>query len=278
MDNQFPILEKKCYLIGPTGPTGPTGPAGPNNGATGPTGPTGATGPTGPTGVSMPSETILLGNVSTTDYENNAQIIDNKTGLVHTFDFIIPKGPKGDTGPKGEQGIQGKKGDTGPTGPLFVPTCIFIKFNGTATDEEVKSKGKIPLDVKIGDETNLFTLNTDDNTITFLKSGTYYIDFVVQAHPINQTPLKDDHDMIAIGFKKVDEETVYAGGCIWGYDDSTVYVIGKGIVTLPYENEIFELVNLGKYPIYLNSPNGAYIYSESSFINPIVSLTIQKVK
>ena len=84
--------------------------------------------------------------------------------------------------------------------------------------------------------------------------------------------------MVAIGFKKVDEETVYAGGSMWDSDNSTVYIIGKGIVTLPYENEIFELVNLGKYPIYLNSPNSAYIYSESSFVNPVVNLSIQKIK
>ncbi len=341
MDNQFPILEKKCYLVGPTGPTGPKGD-------------------------SMPSETIVLGNVSTTNYENEAKIIDDKQGLTHTFNFIIPRGPKGDdgtsvtilgsynsveelrenhpigkigdsylvndnlyvwddnkndwndvgvikgpkgdtgdqgpTGPKGDQGIQGPKGDIGPkgdtgnqgpigpkgdqgiqgpigpAGPLAIPTSIFIRFNTTSTDEEVASKSRIPFDVKIGDDSNLFKLDLEENTITFLQTGTYYIDFIVQAHPINQTPLKDDHDMVAIGFKKVDEETVYAGGSMWDSDNSTVYIIGKGIVTLPYENEIFELVNLGKYPIYLNSPNSAYIYSESSFVNPVVNLSIQKIK
>ncbi len=405
MDNKFPVIEKKCYLIGPTGPTGPKGDL-------------------------AEAERISLGKVSTVDSENEAQIIDNKSGLTHILDFMIPRGPKGDAGssvtilgsyssldqlkqnhpigkvgdsylvednlyvwdentnnwndvgiikgpkgdtgpqgpigpkgeqgiqgprgeqgihgiqgdigpkgdtgpqgpvgPKGEQGIQGPRGEqgihgiqgdigpkgdtgpqgpigpkgeqgiqgpmglkgeqgiqgpqgptgpTGPTGPLLVPTTVFIKFNNdTSIDEEVKSLERIPLDVKIGDDTSQFILNEEDKTITFVNSGMYYIDFIVQAHPVNGTTFNDDHDMIAIGFKKTDEPTVYAGGSVWCLTSTPVNIIGKGIVNLPYENEVFELVNLGKYPIYLNSPNRSYMYTYSSFINPVVSLSIQKIK
>ena len=333
MDNKFPVIEKKCYLIGPTGPTGPKGDL-------------------------AEAERISLGKVSTVDSENEAQIIDNKSGLTHILGFMIPRGPKGDAGssvtilgsyssldqlkqnhpigkvgdsylvednlyvwdentnnwndvgiikgpkgdtgpqgpigPKGEQGIQGPiglkgeqgiqgpqgpTGPTGPTGPLLVPTTVFIKFNNdTSIDEEVKSLERIPLDVKIGDDTSQFILNEEDKTITFVNSGMYYIDFIVQAHPVNGTTFNDDHDMIAIGFKKTDEPTVYAGGSVWCLTSTPVNIIGKGIVNLPYENEVFELVNLGKYPIYLNSPNRSYMYTYSSFINPVVSLSIQKIK
>ena len=211
----------------------------------------------------------------------------------------VIKGPKGDEGPKGEKGDQGPQGDKGeqgpqgpigpkgdqglqgiqgPAGPLSVPTVIFLRFNDQSIDEEIKSKQRVPIEIKIGDDDNLFILNDEENTITFTSKGTYFIDFYIEAHPINGTPLKDDHDMIAVGFKKLDEETVYAGGSMWDDTKSTVYVIGKGVVSLPYDNETFELVNLGKYPIYLNSPNGAYIYSESSFVNPVVCISIQKIK
>lgn len=75
------------------------------------------------------SEKISIGNVITGKSTDNAEIVDNFDGEVHTLDFIIPRGAqgvkgdtgpqgeKGETGPQGEKGEKGDKGDTGPEGP-----------------------------------------------------------------------------------------------------------------------------------------------------------------
>ncbi len=331
MKDKFPDFRPEFYIIGPTGPKGETGFTGPKGeqGETGPTGPKGKqgeTGPTGPKGEIGQSETISLGQISTTESTNDAKIIDNKSGLNHILDFVIPKGPKGDDGTsvtilgsypsiddltqahpfgksgdaylidkylyvwdniekkwknvgiiKGPTGPIGPQGIQGPPGPLLIPTAVFFKFNENNNGEEIPAKQRIPLSTELGDETNQFTLN-NDNTITFIHKGTYYIDFTVQAHPINGTTLNDDHDMMAIGFKKVNQSTIYAGGSIWDTNQSTVNIIGKGMVYLDNDNTNFELVNLGKYPIYLNSPPKAYMNTTSPYINPVVSIAIQKLK
>ncbi len=50
------------------------------------------------------SETITIGNVESTDYNNEAKIFDNKVGNNHILDFVIPRGEKGDKGDKGNDG------------------------------------------------------------------------------------------------------------------------------------------------------------------------------
>ncbi len=329
MNDKFPFFNKICYINGITGPTGNTGP-------------TGSIGPTGPQGSNGLAETVSLGKISTTDFMNDAKIIDNKSGLNHVLDFVIPKGPtgpKGDNGnsvtilgsynslddlkknhpqgkvgdsylideylyvwdenkkqwnnvgiikgptgptgpigPMGPIGPQGSNGEQGPPGPLAIPTTVFLKVTENNLEEEVKSKERIPINTKIGDDSENFILNKDEKTITFVNKGVYYVDFIVHAHPSNGTTFKDDRDMVSIGLLRVDQETVYVGGSMWDFDKSSVNVMGKGIINLLNDNAKFELLNLGKYPIYLDIPPRAYTYTSSPLINPVVTLIIQKIK
>lgn len=62
------------------------------------------------------SDKISIGTVSTGSSYDDADIIDNYDGEMHTLDFVIPKGEKGEQGEKGDKGDKGEKGDTGPQG------------------------------------------------------------------------------------------------------------------------------------------------------------------
>ena len=312
MNPKFPFLKPGCYIKGDMGPTGPKGDIGPQ----GPMGPQGIaetitlgnikttdateeaqiidrkTGFTHVFDFILPkgekgkdgSSVSILGSYNTKEelqkehpigaigdsylVGENLYVWDDE--MKEWKDVGIIKGPTGPMGPQGKEG---------PPGPLDIPTAIFFKFNENTNGEEIKSLARLPFNVKIGDEDNsYFVLNQKDATITFLKSGTYYVHFVVLAHPINGTQYKDDHDMIAIGFTKVIEDSVYAGGSMWDNNKETVSIVGNGIVNLPYDYEKFDLVNFSKYPIYLDSPPSAYTYTSSNYINPVIQLTIQKIK
>ncbi len=193
-----------------------------------------------------------------------------------------PAGPPGERGLQGEQGprgIQGLPGDRGEPGPLEIPAAFFITFYDDsmgATGIKVLKKSRIPIDMKISDENNDFILNEDENTITIVKPGTYRIDFTVQAASINDTVVVKNRDIVVIGFKRVDEDTVYAGGSIFDTNQTPDKVVGQGIFNTVVENDVFELKNLGEREIYLDSPQ----ISEdiSLFANPVVTIIIQKLK
>lgn len=76
------------------------------------------------------SETIKIIKTTTSKAGSDAEVIDNKEGLNHNLEFVIPRGKEGPTGPKGEQGIQGEMGPTGPAGETGVgyEAVLFISF------------------------------------------------------------------------------------------------------------------------------------------------------
>ncbi len=301
---------------GPKGDTGPQGIQGPpgEKGDPGPTGwkgekgemgPPGPQGPKGDKGDTGEGETISLGIVSTGDASTFAKIVDRKAGLNHIFDFVIPRGingsdgPKGDTGPmgpqgpRGEQGLPGEKGEQGPKGdkgepgpqgpqgvegPLEIPAAFFVTFHDEDQKPqgvEVPSKGRIPIEIKSLDVRN--EINLDNNTITFNKDGVYRIDFIVNASYTTTQDFDPTTDIIAIGFKKVGEDTVYAGRSVWNFAEPVLEIAGHGIFNASTD-DVFELVNLGNKSFYLNAPNIANISSYSSFINPVVTIIIQALK
>ncbi len=182
------------------------------------------------------------------------------------------KGEKGDTGPKGD------KGETGPAGPLIIPAASFITFDieDPITGIRVNKNTRLPLDIKLSDEEEYFVLNKDENTITIKNPGTYRIDFIVYACSINDTDFVKARDIITIGFKKPNETTVYAGASIWNDNQLSTAIVGNGIFSTALPNDVFELVNVGKREIYLNTPNTDE--EASLFANPVVSLIIQRLK
>lgn len=189
-----------------------------------------------------------------------------------------PIGPKGDKGDPGPTGWQGPKGDAGPPGPLEIPTGYFITFNDLASPgQNVEVLERVPVDFKLLDTNNLFSLSRD-NIITFLETGTYYIDFLISANIDNNNSFNEVTDIISVGFRIVGDNTIYAGGTVWDKDSPAVYVCGKGFVTVTNSNTNFELVNMGVRDFYLTSPNITYLNATSNKINPVVTLIIQKIK
>ncbi len=277
---------------GETGDPGPTG----WKGDKGDPGPAGPAGPPGPKGDKGEGETISLGVVATGDASTFAKIVDHQDGLNHRFDFVIPRGfngsngEKGEPGPAGPAGPQGPKGDTGPQGlkgepgpqgppgPLEIPCAYFCTLMSEEIPEQglqISTKQRIPIEVKVNDMLDNITLN--DNTLTFNREGTYRIDIMIQAYVKSQTNFNPTTDIISIGFKKVDEETVYAGTSIWNFAEpiSTVNIQGIFNVT---DGDVFEIINTGKNDIYLDAPEIEKLATTSSFASPIVTIIIQTLR
>lgn len=249
VDHQDGLNHKFDFVIprgvnGNDGPQGEPGPAGPM----GPQGPKGDVGPAGPVGPEGPR---------------------GEQGL---------PGAEGKQGPKGEPGEPGPQGPQGVAGPLEIPAAHFVTFHNEDQKSpgiEVKSKGRIPIEIKAGGVRDEIILN--DNTITFKSDGVYRIDFLVNANFQTTEDFDPTTDIIAIGFKKTNENTVYAGRSIWNFAEPIAAISGHGIFNATTD-DVFELVNLGKKSIYLDAPNIANIASDSSFINPVVSVIIETLK
>lgn len=143
-------------IIGPTGPTGPEG------GPTGPTGPQGQDGPTGPTG---PASTAVgpTGGIGPT----------GPTGAPGA-----DGGPTGPTGPTGASGADG--GPTGPTGPTGPQGEIGVPGPIGATGRTV---AKNFLVVNSGAGSYTIDGNTNNPTITLVRSYTYYFTVNASGHP-----------------------------------------------------------------------------------------------
>ncbi len=275
-------------IRGPKGDDGPTGPKGEK----------GETGPAGPKGNDGTSVTIL-GNYDTVEQlkRNHPKGIAGQSYLVgdnlyvwsdESDDWIDvgiirgPQGVEGKTGPTGPKGEQGPKGDTGPKGedaPINLPAALFLTTsedldNGTYI---VEPDENFPLALKTMDTDSLFYINSDNNTITFFKKGIYRIDFSVIAHPTLPVSPQAGSNIISVGFKKVGESTVYAGISVRANNTDSVLVNGSGVINLTYDREWFELANLGKYSVIVESPSVDDLITESSLVTPAVSILIQKI-
>lgn len=294
------------------------------------------------------SETITIGKVKTTSYDNEAEIFDTKIENNHILDFVIPrgkdgakgdkgndgtsvtilgsypsidelkqdketgksgdsylvgddlyvwsdnesnwknvgtiKGPQGERGLQGERGIEGPKGeigpkgDTGPTGPTgprglsSISTGLFTTtHNKYPNGIEVLQDYAIPLEKKAFDLENNYYINTENNTITILKSGIYSIQFVVMARS------KDVNDIISIGFRNLSSKAIYAGCSLKNNSTNATCLTGIGIIDVAIP-DWFQLVNVGKNSIIIESPSVDNLGTDSSFKNPLVSIIIQKIK
>ena len=187
-----------------------------------------------------------------------------------------PQGDKGEMGPIGPQGIQGPKGDTGP---LQIPAAFFMTANDDldAYGITVASNTRIPIDTKIFDMNNDFTLN-EDNTITFKEGGVYRIDIMVQAYSASAAIYPGQYEVVGIGLRKVNEPTIYVGGCTWDYQEPVLRINAHGIVTTVLNNDTFELINTAQDTIHLVSPSVNNLIAKSFFANPIVTIVIEKLK
>ncbi len=216
----------------------------------GPQGVQGKIGPTGPTGQrGLPGETGPQG----------------ETG---------PKGEQGERGPQGVQGPQGIQGPEGIPGPLRIPTTFILATSEYNPDGyEVEYNNQVPIEVKMLDMNQNFYMNTVNNTVTILESGTYFVAFTVLAK------LKYDNapnNVISVGFRKLTEPTVYAGCSVYGNTTTPTLLTGFGTIN-SNGKDWFELANTGKAPIIVTGPLDKDLSTESSLASPVVSLIFLKI-
>lgn len=312
-DNKCPILPGPFpIIIGQTGPTGPAGPAtieigevitgeagtdatvtnaGTDDnvildftipqGATGPTGPQGEIGPTGPIGptgvagadgLDGTSPTIEVGTVTTGDPGTEASVVNSGTELDVTLDFTIPQGPTGPTGP------QGDIGPTGPTGLSSIRNAYLITFNNGTSAEgiAVDNNVRLPIDRAELNISNLVTLDSSEETIQFNEAGYYKITIEVSAYPLfDDTEFDPNTDFVTVGFREVGTDNIFVGASKWVYEEEATQLVAEGIIAVADTSNTYELVNLSKQTIYLNSPDLGNISSKSYFTNPIVTIIIE---
>lgn len=260
------------------------------NGATGPTG------PTGPKGLPGTSVTILgsyetleelqldheTGNIGDSYLVKDSLYVWSKTENYWQNVGVI-RGPQGEQGIQGLQGIQGIpgiQGEIGPTGPEKIRSAYFITFNNNIPEKgyEVQSGLRIPIERKEVDNAGFCELDSNDNTIHFNKTGNYKIEFIINAYVLkNKLEFDQNTDFISVGFRKVDDEIIFAGGSAWVYNEKSVQLTAQGLFIVSDISEPFELVNMTKRTIYLNSPKILNTITDSYFINPIVTIIIQYI-
>ena len=288
----------------------------------------GKTGPTGPAGPTGKTETIRIGQTTTVEPNEKAEVIDTNIDGHHTLDFKIPKGTKGDSfnvlgsydtidelkknhptgnigdayiidgdiyvwsdntkdwknigkikGPKGDIGPTGPIGPTGaigPTGPTLIKSAYIVTYNDLTNEDglPIISGAKIPLKRKELDVGNIITLNSN-YTIRFNSIGYYKISFTVFAYPkVDSIDFDPTKDIVSIGFKESNTNNVYVGASSWVWNGEAIEIYTSGIISVPNTNSLYELTNLSKETIYLNTPNIENISSTSYFSNSLVTLLI----
>ncbi len=286
-------------IKGPKGDQGERGLQGPqgNQGERGPKGEQGPPGIQGPRGEQgLQGETGLQGEqgIQGPVGPQGIQGIKGDTGPQGPRGERGPIGEPGPAGPPGERGPQGEKGERGPQGlpgdmgypgpqgepgPLEVPSAFFMTANDDldAYGITVASNARLPIDTKIYDMNNSFTLN-EDNTITFKEGGVYRVDFMVEAYSSGSAIYPGQYEVIGVGLRKVGETTIYVGGSTWDYQEPVVRINAHGIVTTVLNDDVFELVNTAQDTIHLVSPSSNNLITDSFFANPILTIVIEKLK
>ncbi len=286
MNNYQKILEKikadqKCRpicCIGPTGPRGLIGETGPI-GPIGPTGAPGEIGPTGPRGEDGTSVSILG------KYDTYEQLINehpqgnvNDSYLVNGDLYVWSANDNMWKNIGRIQGPQGEKGDTGAPGPTFLRSAYLVTFNdGTYKDGiPVVTGGKIPVKRKELDVSNLITLDETNGTIKFTELGYYKITFTISAYPqVESVDFDPTKDFVSVGFRLAGTDNVYIGIGEWVFNGEAVELVAHGIISVADISNSYELANLSKQTIYLNTPDIRDISSVSYFSNPLVTIVIE---
>lgn len=241
-------------------------------------GPTGPTGPRGDDGEDGTSVTIL-GRYNDLE-ELEAAHPEGNEGDSYLIDLDLYVWDIADSswedageikGPKGDQGDQGE------TGPEKIRSGYFVTLmnNIPAIGYEVASNGRLPISRKEIDNDDLFVLDANDNTIQFNKTGTYKIDCVVNSY-VNfaDHEFNPSTDFVSVGFRKVDDVIIFAGGSAWVYNESAVPLSIHGMFVVTDISEPFELVNMTKRSIYLNNITITNTTTDSYFIDPLVTIVI----
>ncbi len=190
-----------------------------------------------------------------------------------------PQGKDGPEGPAGPQGLPGPEGPIGPPGPEQINAACFILYNNNyyTRGYPIASNARLPIDRIENDNGGLFSLD-QDNTIHFNKDGVYKINFIVNARVTyeNESSFNPFQDLVAIGFKKLNETIIYAGACVYIPDQAPRTLVGQGLMVIKdHTQEACELINLTKREILLDSPKIETTLSDSYVTSPLLTIIIE---
>lgn len=172
--------------------------------------------------------------------------------------------------------IKGPKGDKGDFD--LIRSAYLVTFNSTKTFDGIKvdSNKSIPIDRVELDVGSLITFDKDNNLIKFNTPGFYKISFTVSAYPaVKSVDFDPETDIVSVGFKLKDTDNAYVGVGQWVYNGEPVELYAQGILAVTNTNDNYELVNLGKSAIYLQTPSIDNITSTSYFSNSLVTILIE---
>lgn len=199
--------------------------------------PIGITGATGATGATGSTETLRAGNVFTVEPEEDAKVYDRYLGDVHYLDFEIPRGVTGE---------QGETKDTNVLGANIIsynddPTTFPV--NGI----EIKTGERLPLLRLEIDSGGILTLDSNDNTFQFNKTGIYYVSFITNAYVKKSgAEFNPTTDFVSIAFREVDSDKTLAGANTWAYNECASNIFGQGIFVVNDIATAYELINTQK--------------------------------
>lgn len=251
--------------------------------------------PRGEKGERGEMEIVQVGFVNTADPEEGADVVDRYEEDVHYLDFSIPrgmqgfkgekgeKGERGDKGKKGDTGEKGDKGDTGEPGPAEIQSVMILSYNGDPTrfpvgGIEIESGKRVPLMRRELDHGGFVTLDIQDMTLQFNKTGIYFVIFTVNAYVKRSgTDFNPDTDFVSIAFREVDSDKILAAANNWTPNECALNTCGQGMFVVNDLATAYELVNTQKKSMFVNGCNINQTISHSYFSVPMVSLSIIKL-
>lgn len=257
----------------------------------GPQGPIGPQGPQGTRGNDGTSVTIL-GSYPTFEDLNREQPVGNigDAYLVGSDLYVWSdtdgawknvgdiKGPQGEQGLQGIPGERGATGPTGPAGPELLRAAYIVTFNdGTAAQGVVVPENtRVPLDRKELDISNLVTLDSNEETIKFNAIGYYKITINVYGYiKLTNSQFNPATDFISIGLRQIGTDNIYIGASKWCYNEEVDQLTAQGILSVNNISNLYEVVNVSKTSICLDSPDLQNINTNSYFVNPFVNIVIE---
>lgn len=209
------------------------------------------------------SETITIKDTITVDSNTNAKVIDNKVNDNHILTFMIPKG---------------KDGLDGENIPNKINAAYIVAFNKDYLDDgyEILKGERLPLQRKEIDTNNIVELDSNNNTIKFNKEGYYKISFNAYVRvPYFNEKFDPKIDFATLAFRKVGTDNIYVGASSFYRNEETSNIHTEGILSIDSTNDLYELSNLSKRNIYLNTPDLQNIDSDSYFTNSSLTLIIE---
>ncbi len=209
------------------------------------------------------SEVITIGDTITVDSNNSAKVIDNKVKDNHVLTFVIPKG---------------KDGSDGENIPNKISAAYIATFNDNYPEDgyEITEGKRLPTQRKEIDTNNIIELDSNNNTIKFNKDGYYKISFNAYVRvPYFNGTYDPKIDFATLAFRKVGTDNIYVGASKLYRNEETSSIHAEGILSIDNTDDLYELSNVSKRTIYLNTPDIRNINSNSYFTNSSLTLIIE---